>query len=828
MKNNMSKKNMGTTIMSIVRYFTYLTAFYLLTGCGGGSGATTTSNPVTSTQPTSSYTGPAPQTADIQQFKLNIWDNLSPTNRCGSCHDTDQAPRFVRSDDINLAYAESTGLINLSDPGASRLVEKVRTGHNCWLTDANACGDIVQAYITAWAGGSSGDGNLVQLTAPTIKDPGSSKNFPESSALFAGTVHPLLEQYCSNCHSDTATIPQSPYFASEDADTSYEAAQSKLDLETPASSRLVIRLSNEFHNCWSNCSLNATEMEDVITQFAGGITPTQVDPSLVTSKALNLTDGIVASSGGRHETNLIAKYEFKTGDGNQAFDTSGIEPAANMTLSGDYEWVGGWGVQLRSGKAQASTTTSQKIHGLITATGEYSIEAWIVPANVTQEGPARIVTYSGGTTARNFTMGQTLYNYDFLNRNADSDANGDPALSTADGDEDLQATLQHVVLTYDPANGRRIYVNGEFTDDVDANSGSSLSEWDDTFALAIGSEVDGSNAWAGTVRLLAIHNRVLNETQITQNFDAGVGEKFFLLFNVSDHVNIDSAYIVLEVSQYDSYSYLFNTPFFTILNSATMPSNIPVQKMRIGINGREALVGQAYRNIDMTITEATYSTENKQAISTLGAVIALEKGPQNDEFFLTFELLGDAVNVVTEPVPPTPAIPPDVARSSSIGLRTFDEINLAMSSMTTVPRNESNVFSTFTTVKQQMPSSPSIEGFLSSQQMGVTQLAIEYCNSLVENGALSAAYFPDFANFGAPVATAFSTTGRANIINPLLDNMIGTSLSTQPDRSAISAEINALTDRLTACAGSCPTDHTRTIIKANCAAVLGSAAMLLQ
>ena len=811
-----------------INVLTILLGSLLLAACGSGSGPAVTQNQVTSTQPTSNYTGPAPQTADIQQFKLNVWDNLNPTNRCGSCHDTDQAPRFVRSDDINLAYSDAGSLINLSDPGASQLVQKVRTGHNCWLSDANACGDIIQAFISAWAGGTAGSGNLIQLTAPPIKDPGSSKNFPADTSLFASTVYPVVSQYCIGCHTSAATIPQSPYFSEEDVAVAYAAAQVKMDLDAPENSRLVLRLRNEFHNCWSNCAINADEMQQAISDFTNNITPTQVDPALVTSKALNLTDGIVASSGGRHESNLIALYEFKSGTGNQAFDTSGVEPAANMTISGDYEWVGGWGVQLRTGKAQASTTSSKKIHNLITATGEYSIEAWVVPANVTQEGPARIVTYSGGTTTRNFTMGQTLYNYDFLNRNSDSDLNGDPALSTADADEDLQASLQHVVLTYNPASGRRMYVNGVYTNDVDGEAGSSLNDWDDTYALAIGSEVDGSNGWAGTVRLLAIHNRALTQEQVVQNFDVGVGEKFYLLFNVSSHVNISDAYVVFEVSQFDSFSYLFNTPFFTILNSTTMPGAIPVQKMRIGINGREVVVGQAYKNIDLTINDASYSIEGQQKLSNIGTVIGLEKGPQVDEFFLTFELLGTAVNVVTEPSLPTPIPPPDVPRTSSIGLRTFDEINLAMSSMTTVQRDESNVFATFETVKQQLPSKDSIEGFLSSQQMGVTQLAIEYCNSLVENNTLRSVYFPAFANFDASAASAFNSTGRTNIITPLLNNMIGTGLTTQPDRSAVTTELNNLIDRLTACGGSCPADHTKTVVKASCAAVLGSAAMLLQ
>jgi len=42
------------------------------------------------------------------------------------------------------------------------------------------------------------------------------------------------------------------------------------------------------------------------------------------------------------------------------------------------------------------------------------------------------------------------------------------------------------------------------------------------------------------------------------------------------------------------------------------------------------------------------------------------------------------------------------------------------------------------------------------------------------------------------------------------------------------SELNNLITRLTACAGSCPTGRTPTVVKAVCAGVLGSAAMLVQ
>ena len=823
----MKHKNQATIHFPTWPALVVLLCTAVLTACGGGSGASTSVNPTTTTPEVENYTGPAPATADVQSFKLAVWDNLVANNRCGNCHNADQSPRFVRSDDINLAYDAANTIVDLSDPGLSVMVTKVRGGHNCWLASDDACGDIVESFIENWAGATlGGGGNEIELIAPDLKDPGASKNLPEDSALFASTVYPLLTDYCASCHTDSAAIPQSPFFASSDIDTAYDAARSRMDLETPANSRFVLRLGSEFHNCWTaNCQSDAAEMQAQIAALSDAIAPTEVDPDLVTSKALLMTDGIIASAGGRHETNVIALYEFKTGTGNVAYDTSGVEPALNLTLSGAYNWVGGWGVQLTDGKAQGSTAASAKLRDLITSTNEYSIEAWVAPANVTQDGPARIVSYSGGSMARNFLLGQTLYSYDFSNRSDQTDANGEPMMSTAAADEDLQATLQHVVATYDPANGRRIYVNGAFTDDADTAAPGLLSEWDDTFALVVGSEVDNENVWAGTVRLLAIHNRAMTEEQVFQNFEIGVGEKYFLLFNLSDHINVENAYLVFEVSQYDSYSYLFNEPFFVILGSA-MPGDIPMEGLRIGLNGRELEVSQAYQNLNTTITDANYAAANPFLyVSELGTVVPLEKGPIADEFFLTFERLGDATNVVVEAAPSPLPEPPDGPRGDTLGIRDFAEVNATMSKVTGIPTTLSTVQNTYNLVFQAMPVQTNIGGFISSQQMGITQLAISYCSALIDDPTRRAAYFPGM-DFSAPAASAFSD--RSLIVDPLIDAMVGRNIGTQPDLTALTGELDALIDRLTACGGSCSADRTERVSKAACAAVLGSAAVLVQ
>jgi hypothetical protein len=705
------------------------------------------------------------------------------------------------------------------------MVQKVAGGHNCWLASAAACADILTTWISAWAGVTAGSATAgVELKAPPLRDPGASKAYPDSPALFAATVYPVVREYCSRCHSPTSAAAQSPYFASGDLDEAYAAVRVKINLDQPDQSRLVLRLRNEFHNCWSDCAADSNEMEAAIRAFANQVPVTSVDPTLVLSKALALHDGIVASGGNRYTANVIGLWEFKTGKGSVAYDTSGVEPALNLTLSGDVTWVGGWGLNIRSGKAQGPTTASRKLHDLVAATGEYSIEAWVAPGNVAQED-ARIVSYSGGTTARNFMLGQTLYSYDFYNRSSSTNPAGDPKLTTAAADEDLQATLQHVVATYDPVNGRRIYVNGEFTGDADPSAGGTLADWDDTFAFVLGNEVSGDRQFQGVVRLVAIYNRALTPEQIQTNFKAGVGEKFYLLFSVSHLVDVPQAYILFEVSQFDSYSYLFDKPTFISLDPTAKPGSIRIAGLRIGINGMEAGVGQAYRTLDTTVSDSEYGPMG-QPLSPVGTVIGLEKGPDSDEFFLTFDVLGSHTNVRLDPVPLAPAPPADVRRPADIGLRVFDEINATMSNLTGVSPQTPAVKTTYETVKQALPTVESIDTFVSAHPVAVAQLSIQYCDALVDDTTARAAYFPGF-DFSASPAVAFGGAGRSVVLDALVGHMMRSNVATEPDAAGVRSDLDALITRLAACGNSCPAGRTPTIVKATCAALLGSAVTLV-
>jgi hypothetical protein len=817
-----------------------LAASMALSACGGGGAATTATPASAPTSSVNAYTGPAPATADVQAFEVNFWNNVRVQNRCGQCHNATtpaQMPNFARSDDVNLAYAQANTVVNLTQPSTSLIVTKVSGGHNCWLADNSACGQILTTWISNWAGATgAASATQVQLVAPPIQSVGQSLNFPASPTDYQNTIYTLTSVYCSNCHSPNAAAPQSPYFAGPVSQilADYQAAIPKIDFTgcspmTAAcgtNSRFYQRLAIDNHNCWSNCATDAAAMLAQIQAFANLLQPSSVNPALIISKALALSQGTVASGANRYDADTIAKYEFETGTGSVAYDTSGIDPAADLTLSGNYQWAGGWGVTFGAGgKAQATTSSSSKLYSLIQATGEFSIEAWVSPALVAANN-SYMVSYSGGDTTRNFTLGQTNQDYDFMMRSSNSNLNGTPQLQTPDAALLLQASLQHVVMTYDPVNGRQIYVNGVNAGVPDPQKGGTISNWDNTFALVLGNEVSGDDSWQGLIKFVAIHSRALTAAQVLQNYNAGVGARYYLLFNVASVTGVSQSYVMFTVSQYDSYSYLFVSPTFISLDPTVTPNNIVVKGIRIGINGTIPQVGQAYIPLNTTVTSANYTSQG-EVLSSVGTVIGLESGPLTDQFFLTFDQLGSQSNVVVEPTPVTPPMPlgPVVA---DVGVRTFAQVNSTLAALTGVPITNAAVNATYQSVQQQLPSVPTLESFSSANQVGIAQLAVQYCNTMMNTPSLAAQMFPG-VTFSASLFA--SPAGINSVSSALAASVIanGQSQSQLPQsaittETAISTELNSLIGTL--CTGTSPCTSTARVVavtSAACAAALGSA-----
>jgi hypothetical protein len=819
-----------------------LVASIALSACGGAGAPTTTNPPPSQTVQADAYTGPPAATADVTAFQVNFWNNVRVQNRCGQCHNATspaQMPNFARSDDVNLAYAQANTVVNLATPSTSLIVTKVAGGHNCWLADNGACGQILTTWIANWAGASgAASATTVQLQVPPDQSVGQSLNFPADSSAFAATVWPITHKNCVRCHSTTAdpAVEQSPYHADPSLAIAYPAAIPKIDFTGCAgsggnnggtcgtNSRLYQRLLTDNHNCWTTCAADSATMLAAIQAFAATLSPSNLDPNLVTSKALSLTQGTIASGASRYDADTIAKYEFQSVVNNTTFDTSGVDPSADLTISGNVTLAGGWGINVGAGgKAQATTQSSQKIYNFIQATGEFSVEAWVAPALVAAD-KSYMVSYSGGDTARNFTLGQTNQDYDFMLRASSTALTGLPQLQTPNAAMALQASLQHVVLTYDAVNGRQIYVNGVLVPAPDAQKGGTISNWDSTFALVLGNEVSGDRSWQGLIKFVAIHSRAMSAAQIMQNFNAGVGERYYVLFNVSTVTGVSQSYVMFTVSQYDSFGYLFYQPTFISLDPTVTSSNlpsIPVQGLRIGLNGGVPQVGQAYIPLKTTITPANYTAQG-EVLSSIGTVIGLQGGPATDQFFLTFDVLGSHTNVVVEASPsiPAPAPGPVVA---DVGVRTFAQINSTLSVLTGVPTTDPNVVATYQAVQQQLPPTPTLEGFSSANQVGIAQLAIQYCNVAANTPSLQTALF------GAPLsASQFTSAGGINsVTSAIAAKVLGNAPNSQPAALTITTELSSLIGKLCT-TNSCTTSKgTSAVAAAACATALGSADMLI-
>lgn len=220
---------------------------------------------------------------------------------------------------------------------------------------------------------------------------------------------------------------------------------------------------------------------------------------------------------GRVRGGLQVFYDFSADQGATVKNRAGgggsgdlqiSEPGAVERSRGSLRVIGE--TRIQSGK------TAGKLAESVRRSGEITIEAWIQPATVDQEGPARIVTFSAGSSQRNFTLGQDGDRYDVRLRTTQTGVNGIPSLSLEAGS--VTTDLTHVVYTRDRTGRTRVYLDGEQV--VEKTISGSTSGWEH-FRIGIGNEIGGARPWLGTFRLVAIYSRDLLPNEVEQNFKAG-------------------------------------------------------------------------------------------------------------------------------------------------------------------------------------------------------------------------------------------------------------------------------------------------------------------
>jgi hypothetical protein len=696
---------------------------------------------------------------------------------------------------------------------------------------AVGCGDY---------GGSDTDTSVLGNGGPGGGTP-DGLSVAEQVTAFEATVYPLVDQYCEDCHGGSG--PGAPQIAHPDVSTAWSAVvdSQKVNFSDPSASRLVRRLAVDFHFCWSDCASNASEMLAAIVAWqdaieAAGGTTGGVDVNGLQSDTRMMSNGTEEVGAERFDDGIIARWDFKEQTGNMAMDTSGVAPAMDLTLEGP-ELMSAYGIQVAEGRAIASAVASRKLYDRIADQGSgsqaYTVETWIANLNTTQEGPARIISYSANSGSRNFMLGQLQYQYVVRNRayTEESNGNGGPDLETYDVDRDAQATLQHVVITYDQLSGRKIYVDGVWTEDEDPIDAGRLWNWSPNHRLVMGNDVSNDRPWLGQIRFAAIYDRPLSAAAIKQNYDAGIGRRITLSFDVSEWTGGNSR-IEFSVTELDGYSYLFCSPTFV----TDVASPIRIQNMRISLNGIIPVAGQGFVNMNALVT-GSRTLLSRQCTIVGGLVDA-----DTDVFQVHFEQLGIFQDPVTPPTPPTPGVEDFGDPQPALGVRNFDRVNASIAALTTVDPQNGNVETTYEELVQQLPSGPDLRSFVSANQVGVAKLGVEYCDVLVgdENAGsqtLRNQFFNGAGSFGwnQPPATAFANPVNVDMItDPLLDKIVGAGLrgmvGGQPARDQVEALLDQLIVDLSATCGgggqpACDGTYTKNIVKGLCTAVVSSGAV---
>jgi len=238
---------------------------------------------------------------------------------------------------------------------------------------------------------------------------------------------------------------------------------------------------------------------------------------------VTLTDdklGDIPLASSRVTDDLVALYTFGEGSGASVLDVSGVGSPMDLTVADpdNVSWILGGGLSVDSATIVESAESATKVIDACQSSNEIAIEAWVKPANTTQDGPARIVSLSDGTLLRNFTLAQAGGSYDVRLRTTATSDNGIPSLAAGT----VSTDLTHVVYTRGTAGVGRLYVNGVEADTLTVLTGT-FSNWDADFRFGLANEFGAGREWLGQYHLVAIYNRALTSEEVTQNYEARVG-----------------------------------------------------------------------------------------------------------------------------------------------------------------------------------------------------------------------------------------------------------------------------------------------------------------
>lgn len=212
----------------------------------------------------------------------------------------------------------------------------------------------------------------------------------------------------------------------------------------------------------------------------------------------------------------IVLYQFDRDTSSQIIDSSGVNPPAHLEISdkGALKQAAG-SLTLVRPALLATKSPPAKLINAVQKSGEITISAWVTPANLSQSGPARIVTLSKDSSNRNVTLGQDAAKFDARFRTERTGNNGIPSLSSGK----VEKKRTHLVFTRSRDGRGTLFINGRQTGQ--RNFPGSPKNWDRGYRFALGNEISNDRPWLGTYHEVSIYASALSPSEVAALFKNG-------------------------------------------------------------------------------------------------------------------------------------------------------------------------------------------------------------------------------------------------------------------------------------------------------------------
>jgi hypothetical protein len=179
------------------------------------------------------------------------------------------------------------------------------------------------------------------------------------------------------------------------------------------------------------------------------------------------------------------------------------------------------------------------------------------------------------------------------------------------------------------------------------------------------------------------------------------------------------------------------------------------------------------------------------------------------------------------PMPMPPIVEAETLRNERIehGIKNFEQINMTMSYVTGISSTENVIRNAYNEVVAQLPTDNELKSFSASNQVGITKLAIEYCDRAVESATAREQIWPGI-RFQDNLNTVMTPANQSLIVQQTMHKFIGQGVLPREVELAMDLELRDMLPFLITGEQN-NAASTRRVVKGVCTAVLASLPLYL-